>query len=326
MSSVGLTQANLTELKLQAPFLHNLLRYQPSDFQALLYEVETHSSVENTETSAHCYFLALDGNGRPRVRDLIRTIANNVVDYSIPRSKVKAAIAEAHIRNLVEPLARLNKEALALFNHLKKTGEGGEILLSLLAEAFLKLPQVLAKMSLKTNPAVHYHGSDGIHATVDESTGKLAIYWGESKLYKNVNTAITKCFESLSPFLLGSGGIHARQERDLQLLRDGIDLADNDLESAFRRFLDPDDVNFNKLEHRGLCLVGFDNDDYPKGPNEKEADALKSEIKSSLSAWKDKIKEKVTEEKINPFVIEIFCVPFPSVEKFRSEFLEEIGV
>jgi hypothetical protein len=37
-------------------------------------------------------------------------------------------------------------------------------------------------MPPKPNSEVHVHGIDGIHVGIDEATGKLALYWGESKL------------------------------------------------------------------------------------------------------------------------------------------------
>jgi hypothetical protein len=37
-------------------------------------------------------------------------------------------------------------------------------------------------MSLKTSREMHVHGTDGIHARMEDD-GRLALYWGESKLH-----------------------------------------------------------------------------------------------------------------------------------------------
>ena len=100
------------------------------------------------------------------------------------------------------------------------------MLLYLLIQSCLKLPQFLCKMPLKTNPRMHAHGVDGIHGTWEQLLGMLALYWGESKLYSVVSDAVEDCFESLSQYLLSAGGSQAPLDRDLQLLRDNIDLAD----------------------------------------------------------------------------------------------------
>ncbi|HOV66666.1 MAG TPA: DUF1837 domain-containing protein, partial [Bacillota bacterium] len=235
------------------------------------------------------------------------------------------ALNEAQSTGSTAPTARLNNKARNLFTKLPKSGEGGEVLLSLMAEGFLNIPQLFTKMVLKTNSEMHVHGSDGIHAGVNEH-GNLALYWGESKLYQNVNEAIKACFASLAPFLLDPGGSDATQERDLQLMRDGLSLNDPDLLEALKHFLDPDDPMFNKMEYRGLCLVGFDSDSYPTSPNSREAQNLKLSIEESFENNKKQISERVKSEQLQSFTIEIFCLPFPSVEKFRMAFRNELGL
>jgi len=220
----------------------------------------------------------------------------------------------------------LNNKARHLFTKQPTSGEGGEVLLSLLAEAFLRLPQLFSKMALKTSSGMHVHGIDGIHVGVGAQTGNLAMYWGESKLHQNAAQAINRCFASLAPYLLDAGASDGAQERDLQLMRDGLSLNDPKLVNALKRYLDPDDPMFNRLEYRGLCLVGFDSDSYPTAPNSKEAQAVKEDIEAAFEQNKTQILNRVTQENIESFVIHIFCLPFPSVEAFRNAFRRELGL
>ncbi len=74
------------------------------------------------------------------------------------------------------------------------------MLLYLLAERFLGLPQVLCKMDLKTDSRMHYHGADGVYASVTEE-GLLKLFWGESKIYADATDAIRDFLKSLAPFL-----------------------------------------------------------------------------------------------------------------------------
>lgn len=305
--------------------LHALLRSNLSQIETYLETVACKVSILDTKTQAHCYYVALDGNYRPRVNDFARFIGERIADFAIPRSEVKRAINEARITGSSAPTTRLNNKARNLFTKLPKSGEGGEVLLSLMAERFLEIPQLFTKMVLKTNSEMHVHGSDGIHAGVN-GHGKLALYWGESKLYQNVNEAVKACFASLAPYLHDSGGSDATQERDLQLMRDGLSLDDPNLLEALKHFLDPDDPMFNKMEYRGLCLVGFDSDSYPTSPNSREAQHLKLSIEESFEENKKKILERVLNERLQSFVIEIFCLPFPSVQEFRQAFRNELGL
>jgi hypothetical protein len=78
--------------------------------------------------------------------------------------------------NSTEAIAELVERAKRSFTDLAKTGEGGEMLLFLLAERFLQLPQILCKMDLKTDSRMHYHGADGVYAGVT-SSGTLKLFW-----------------------------------------------------------------------------------------------------------------------------------------------------
>ena len=173
---------------------------------------------------------------------------------------------------------------------------------------------------------MHVHGCDGIHLSVNQDNGNLAMYWGESKLHSSATDAVRECLASIAPFLLDAGGAGAAQDRDLQLMRDGIDLNDNRLEEALKRYLNPDDPMFKRLEYRGLCLVGFDSDAYPTTPNSKELKALRDDIEQVFERRKHHIQTRVARENIHTFEIEVFCLPFPSVEDFRKAFRIELGL
>jgi hypothetical protein len=303
-----------------------LLRAEANTLDAYLETVACNVRITPTKTQAHCHFIALDGNRRPRVNDFARFIGHRIVDFAIPRSEVRRALAEAKLTGSVAPVAKLNSKARNLFTRLPKSGEGGEVLLSVLAETILRLPQVLTKMVLKTSSKMHVHGCDGIHLGVSQENGNLALYWGESKLYGNAADAVRECFASIAPFLLDSGGSSAAQDRDLQLMRDGIDLNDTALEEALKRYLNPDDSMFKRLEYRGLCLVAFDSDAYPATANSKEMEQVKNDVKRAFTDHKRQIQKRVSSEGIQRFCIEVFCLPFPSVEDFRKAFRMELGL
>jgi len=305
--------------------LHNLLRDYEEELSVFLNQVAFNDNIGNTKTKAHCHIISLDGNKRPRINDFAKFIATKITDFAIPRKEVETALNEAINRKSTAPVDTLNIKAKNLFTKLPKSGEGGEVILSVLAESFLKLPQLFTKMVLKTNTEMHIHGCDGIHAGVNKD-GHLVLYWGESKLHTDVTEAIRECFSSLAPFLLGTGGSDAEQSRDLQLMRDGIDFNDDILEDSVKLYLDPNNKFFNKLEYRGLCLVGFDSDKYPVMPNLKKQEDLIIEIKEVFEERKKHINKRLLEEKIDSFIIELFLLPFPSVDDFRTAFRKEIGL
>jgi hypothetical protein len=173
---------------------------------------------------------------------------------------------------------------------------------------------------------MHYHGADGIHANVDPATGTLALYWGESKLHATASGAIEACFGSLAPFLVSAGGSGAPQERDLTLLSDNLDLDDPGLEAAIARYLDRDDPSFNKLVYCGVALVGFDEASYADGTPPVTEAVLATSLDASTTSWHKSVSHYVGKHNLTDIGIELFCLPFPSVEAFRAAFLRELGL
>lgn len=302
-----------------------LLRSEPHSLDAYFGEIAASSVLPSTQATVHCHYLKLDGNNAPRVNGLAERLARELVNYSIPRSDIEAAKA-ADSGHDTKHLVALYRKANRLFTNLKQTGEGGELLLYLMAETYLQLPQLFCKMPLKTSPHMHFHGTDGIHGTYDPSTEILAIYWGESKLYASASSAIEACFKSLAPFVIPDGSSSAPQSRDLQLLSDNLDLANPELEAAILRYLDPDDPKFNKLNYRGVALVGFDAASYSPGSSPLTEADITSSLAASVTSWHDSATLYIGKNRISDITIELFCVPFPSVAAFRSAFLKELGI
>lgn len=299
---------------------------QPKDvLEACLVELEPPASLPGTKCKAQVHLVLSDASGRPRVKDLAMIAAKRAMHYSIPRSKIAAARKQAAEGNDI-PLLDLDREARALFTSLKTSGEGGELLLYLLTESVLGIPQVICKMPLKTNENQHFHGVDGVHACVDEESGRLAFYVGESKLHQTAKSAIDSCMKSIAPFLLDDGGSGGRSSRDIQLVVDHVDFDDHRLEASFREYLNPESRHFLKREIRGVCLVGFDVKAYPDCNDPDDMSRLQQEIKESLNEWRGLIEKAVKANKIENFVLEVFCLPFPEVQKFRDAFFAELSV
>jgi hypothetical protein len=248
-----------------------------------------------------------------------------VADYAIPRSQLAKAKARDAKYNSTEAVAALVEQARRSFTDLAKTGEGGEMLLFLLAERFLKLPQILCKMDLKTDPRMHYHGADGVYAGVTDN-GMLKLYWGESKIYKDATAAIKACLASLAPFLVEPEHEGAERERDLILLSDKADLSDPALTEALKRYFDKNSIMSKRVQYCGVALVGFDAPFYPGDQVKAVADQIAEAAKVGLESWRAIIGERLKLEKLEQVEIELFCLPLPSADDFRAAFLKAMGL
>jgi hypothetical protein len=287
--------------------------------------VERDVLIDGHAVKVHCHCLTVDANGRVQPRRLAEFMRNAVADYAIPRAQLAKAKARDNRYNSTEAVAALVERARRSFTDLANTGEGGEMLLFLLAERFLKLPQILCKMDLKTDTRMHYHGADGVYAGVT-AEGILKLYWGESKVYKDVGAAIRECLSSLAPFLIELDHEGAERERDLILLADKADLSRPELTDALKRYFDKDSPQSKRVQYCGVALVGFDADFYPADQVKAVAEEIVSAARAGLEAWRDTISKRLTIEKLAQVEIELFCLPLPSADGFRDAFLTAMGL
>lgn len=304
--------------------LQDILAGDPDELNVHLRLIERDVVVQDCKVRLHCHCLAVDANGRIKIARLAEFMRAMLADYAIPKNKMQAARARDSKYHSSGAVIQLYHEALNLFTDLAKTGEGGEMLLYLLSERFLKMPQVLCKMDLKTDTSMHYHGADGVYARVTPD-GVIKLYWGESKIYSDASDAIRDCLNSLSPFLLDPDEEHAGRERDLLLLSDKADLSDETLTKAFRQYFDKTSPLSNRVQYCGVALVGFDADFYPNEDTAVTADEIASSAKAALTKWTKQIGNRISQEKLANFEIEFLCIPMPSAAAFREAFLGALG-
>lgn len=300
-----------------APWLAEQLlgvaRSTSEDLAALLVACCDELVIEGTRTCSRIHVVARDANDAVRVPALVTLLARQVADYCIPRSRLDEARRSWADSGSSEELARLQEEARRLFASLERSGEAGELLLYMLLERMLGIPQMLCKMSLKTSTEMHVHGTDGIHARMTPE-GNLALYWGESKLHKSFGSAIDDCFESLAPYLDPDPAV---RQQDLLLLREHVNVEDQALVDALRRFFLETTAEAARVEFRGACLVGFDVADYPRAGDEALLD--------TVTKWRERLALRVGDHRLERVEIEFFCVPFPSIDAFRAGIHDALG-
>ena len=301
-----------------------ILTGDPEELDVHLELVERDMEINGKKIKVHCHCLVRDGNNRVKVRRLAEFMRNSIADYAIPRSKLEAARKRDLKYNSSAAVSAIHNQACSTFTDLKNTGEGGEMLLFLLAERFLRLPHVLCKMDLKTDSQMHYHGADGVYAGLSE-TGTLKVYWGESKIYKDPKAAIRDCLRSLAPFLIEEEHEGAGRERDLILLSDKADLSDPDLTAAFKKYFDRSSLMSNRVEYCGIALIGFDAQIYENEGSGEIAKTISDRAREQVRELLNNVEARTIAEKLDRFEIQFLCVPFPSVKDFRAAFLGSLG-
>jgi hypothetical protein len=294
------------------------------DLSPFLTTVSTHEKVAGTNALAHCHHIALDGSCLPRLADFTDEVANWLLDYVIPRRKLmettSSSLHEVRLKN-----ERLRRAAIDTFKKHGLSGEQGEMLLFVLAETFLGLPQLLCKMDLKTDSEMHFHGLDGVHCGPGNGPNDLAVYWCESKVHKDLDSALSEALDGLKPFLLSAGSGGPDKRRELALLDRYMDLNDPELQKLVLDCLNPNSVAFNSVSWRGICLIGFDHE-YPNKPNTMRRDDFTREIKNHFPDWCAKIMSRAKNRNMESFELHVFYVPFGFCEDFRQAMKRSLGL
>lgn len=299
--------------------LRSLIRGDSDTFAHFLPQYEAPLLLDSTSATVRTHFVAADINGAIVVDRLAAAIAQAAFDFCIPRARAEEALALQVSTGSFEAITRLLEQTRELFVSSDKSGEGGELLLFLLMERVLQLPQLLAKMSLKTNANVHVHGSDGVHAKLTGDV--LDLYWGESKLYKDSSEAFTECFASIAPFLGADDKVRAR---DLVLVRENLNVTQVELATHLLEFLDDSNPKNLSVRWNGVCLIGFDYGDYPNLASlENEQRAI---VTNAVNSWQKSITHRIGKHSLNKISIDVFCLPVPDINEFRKAIRRHLGV
>lgn len=306
--------------------LQKLIRSDSSALDAHLECVTKDFELADTKTILHGHFIIVDTNNHNRIDRLAEAMRNRITDYAIPRRQFREAQKKDFETGTGQNVSYLHEQAKRLFTDLIKSGEGGELLLYMLAENFLGLPQILCKMSLKTDSRDHFKGSDGVYMKFDETNSDLLLYWGESKIYDDIQSSIRECLKSLSPFLTQPEKSDSERENDLFLLTNAANIDNPYLLGALKNYLDKHHPENRKLKYCGIALAGFSHDCYK---DLKSADAIleiTEIIKSEINDWSTRIKGRIIEEKLEKYEIHFFCIAMPDANEFRKSFRKTMGL
>jgi hypothetical protein len=180
-------------------------------------------------------------------------------------------------------------------------------------------------MSLKTNSQMPVHGSDGIHLSYDEETGKLKLYWGESKCYASVQSAIEKAAESIAENLE-----HDKLGHELFLVEQYFDLAGfpDGFREAILSYLNPFHENYNKRSDVSVVFIAFDYAAFASlnrlNPDDVEQ-AFLSELHTALADYVIRLDKAFEKHGVKKHSVEVFFFPIPSVDQMRTLFQDKIG-
>ncbi|CAI3239831.1 hypothetical protein DWUX_2189 [Desulfovibrio diazotrophicus] len=274
------------------------------------------------------FFYVRFRDSAPTVDDLIDIAHARMVNFCMPRTRIKEAKAEMMANpDRIDCWVDLVTEARDLFiktyEKSGRSGELGEILLYMLVESVLKAPIVACKMYLKTSLQMPVHGVDGIHMGFEGDN--LIMYWGESKLHKDKSSALTDIAESISGFTKDRD----KYKREVRIIKSNLNIDDLNSEAinALKSYFDPYKEESNNLIDCYACLAGFDSSLYDIVSNVKHDACEKmfcSEYENKIQQLCDLISNKTEEYGLGSFKFSYFLLPFPSVDAARKKFQSKL--
>ncbi|WP_248345758.1 HamA C-terminal domain-containing protein [Anaeromyxobacter paludicola] len=298
-------------------------------FRQVAYEwKEPHINVAGT-----FFYPALAADGAWALEELATFLYYHAIPFCVPRSERERLEQQYDATRDHRYLAELVDQARNLFVKAKKsrksTGEPGELILFVFLEGVVGAPQIACKMYLKTSTSMHLHGADSIHATVGSRAATLRILWGESKLKKNLNGALSSVCDSLAKFVKEEQG-QTQRGREIDIIRAHLNVTDEALRKALLQYFDPYDECSNQREETYACLVSYDHkrlfDGLAKVPADKRDAVLVARYKEAAAEACKAFAAKLSAAKLDHLSVHLFLLPVPSVLALRKAFLRQLGV
>ncbi len=262
------------------------------------------------------HFVKFDSDHEPHFTKLAKALAAHLVRYCFSARSRKEH--KLNIDDLDE--GQLFMMARDMLRKINTSGEVGELLLFFVLEAVIGVPQVIAKMELKTNPNDEVKGCDGIHIGWDGAANELLFYLGESKLYGRVNDAISHALDSIAS--LNEPG---RRDSELNLMTSHFKHLDESLkEEVFKVANDKSSVG-SRFVH--ACLIGFDWDAYKTMAKDKRgfSETFIQTYKEEIARLSASVEHKFKDYKYRNLRFDFIFLPFSSVDGFRQEFYKAVS-
>ena len=271
-------------------------------------------------------------DGRYDNKPLIDYLSLRLIYFCLSQKEINEAFQNTHTQEeQTDAILDLEQKAKSLFiqvhklklEQAKKAGEPAEFLLFIFLEIFMKAPQVVAKMSLKTNNQMPVYGADGIHIGYKDNI--VSLYFGEAKLYENCSSAISEALDSISQIARDSG----KRDFEVALVNRYIEIDDLESKREILNYLNPYSPKSKQMRMVFSCFIGFDFSKYKKIKN-LPPEEVKAYFEKEYNKYATKICKMIQiglqKHNITDFNVQFFLLPFPSVKEFRKAFYDKIGM
>lgn len=253
---------------------------------------------------------------------LERNLLDPIITYSLSRK------VQEKYRNRAGILVKEAKEKFKNYN--QNEGELGELLLYCFLETHLGAPKILSKLELKTSNKLYVNGSDGVHF-LKLADGNYQLIFGESKMYKNLESAIENALESIKEFkeeVNKNGEEKSGIRFEKSLISDNLEKEfDKDDEEFLTKLVYPSSENDFYVDDAFGIFIGFEiniTEDEKKLDNIEFRKIIKEKVIDEINKKQETINTKIENKNLIGHNFYIYIVPFTEIEENRKEILGEV--
>jgi hypothetical protein len=264
------------------------------------------------------HYIQLQG-GNIRLNDFISVIHQGIIPFALTREDAR----DTNYLNAPQKTV----EARERYVRSKKSGELGELALYMFLESKEEAPQILSKISLKTSGNMHVHGSDAVHVKINDA-GEIILLLGESKVYKDLNSSVTACLDSIFDFYFDELVDGRTQfDFDLKLIKENMDIENPELKGFLHDLLNPWKGGKENLYYVNACFITFEIPELAElSFNGREAEArLQTLYREKMIEIVRIITRKLSQRNQMGLKFHFFFLPVLNAEKARSTFRSILG-
>lgn len=271
-----------------------------------LFYKEIECDVPDTNSKLNLHILKIENN-QFCYEELIEHLGESMIPFALSRKQIKEFEKDKRWHGLVKEASRKFRD------YNVNDGEAGELLLFCFLEAHLKAPKILTKLEIKLSSNDYAKGSDGIHL-LELAPKNYQLIFGESKLYQELTTSLSKAFESIHDFRTRKkNNIH--DEIGLinsQLCKEAFD---EDLYQFLKSVIIPKASDTDPIVKNNAFAIfaGFEidpTDDEKRLTNDKFLALIKSQIKEEVERKMNHIKKKIEEYELYSYTFYVYVFPF----------------
>ena len=288
-------------------------------FLELFYN-EIECDVPETHSRLNLHILKIENN-QFCYPDLVKHLRNHFISFSLSRKEIQDFEKDRRYGELYATAASKFRD------YNVNDGEAGELLLFCFLESHLKAPKILTKLEIKLSSKDYAKGSDGVHL-LKVADKDYQLIFGESKLYQNLTTSITKAFESIHDFTTRSKN---NINDEIGLLNSQLckETFDEELYQFLKSVIMPkanEDEPITK-NNAFAIFAGFEinpTDEEKKLSNSDFLKTIKEQVKKEVEGKMEHIKKKIEEYSLHRYTFYVYVFPFMKLDETRKDIIKKI--